>query len=464
MVLCFNSKQFYINKSIFFSRRNLCQKGFLKKTYYQKNFQKYFCSFGYSTEKNVKERFLSWLSYNNVYIFNKSTWGRAPHQGFISNETTDEGEPCGRGLLAFRKIQQGEKIIEIPENLILKTQEMNTENIGKDDFNEYDSLAISLIQQRAVGDKSNWKIYFDILPREEDLNLTFRWKIQDIAFLRGSKTVSASLYLREKIHGQFERLEETVFSRNPMKYPKSIFNITSWEWALSVLLSRAIFLQNLKKVSLVPYADFMNHNPFSSSYIDSKKIAFSKNNEIVMYADKDYNKFDQIFTSYGQKANLDLMVLYGFLLERNPYDSIELRISVSQNDPLFEEKKKFMEDCDKTTSITFPLFYYKYPRELYEFLRFCALNSTDLRNKKMSDFDFNEETNLALEKSIRRLILFSCEKLLKNYSKKIIEDKILEFDNKNIYISNNQKIAIKKRKCEKKIIQRLAQNLQKDLK
>jgi len=82
----------------------------------------------------------------------------------------------------------------------------------------------------------------------------------------------------------------------------------------------------------------------------------------------------------------------------------------------------------------------------------------------MSDFDFNEETNLGLEKGIRRLILFSCEKLLKNYSKKIIEDKILEFDNKNIYISNNQKIAIKKRKCEKKIIQRLAQNLQKDLK
>mmetsp|Transcript_37964 Transcript_37964/g.95139 ORF Transcript_37964/g.95139 Transcript_37964/m.95139 type:complete len:310 (+) Transcript_37964:23-952(+) len=252
-------------------------------------------------DTDVKDKFLSWLSFNNVFIFNKSTWGRAPHQCFVSNETTDEGEPCGRGLLAFKKIQQGEKLIEIPENLILSVKEDQVKNEENDFLNEYDSLGIFLIQQMAMGEKSKWKIYFKVLPREEDLNLGFRWNLHDIVFLRGSKTLSASIYLKQKIKIQFLRLEKNVFSKNRLKYPISIFNLEQWEWALSILLSRAIFLQNLKKVSLVPYADFMNHNPFSTSYIDSKKISFSQNHEIVMYADKDYNKFDQIFTTYGQK-------------------------------------------------------------------------------------------------------------------------------------------------------------------
>ncbi|ABW97922.1 met (nucleomorph) [Hemiselmis andersenii] len=410
-------------------------------------------------DTDAKDKFLSWLSYNNVYIFNKSTWGRAPHQCFVSNETTDEGEPCGRGLLAFKKIQQGEKLIEIPENLILSVDRDQIKNEGNDFLNEYDSLGIFLIQQMAMGDKSKWKIYFDILPREEDLNLGFRWNLNDIVFLRGSKTLNASLYLKEKIKIQFLRLEKTIFSKNRLKYPVSIFNLAQWEWALSILLSRAIFLQNLKKVSLVPYADFMNHNPFSTSYINSKKISFSKNHEIVMYADKDYNKFDQIFTTYGQKTNLELLLLYGFILERNPFDSIELRISLSDKDSFFEKKKQFMIECEKTSEITFPIFYYKYPKELYEFLRFCISNQEELGSTDLSDFNFNDENNYEIEKIIRKLVLFSCEKLLKNYSKKVSEEKILNSLNSNFLISKNQKMALKQSKCEKKIIQRLRNNL-----
>lgn len=465
MVSCFI--EFQIIKRNLQSNLNKCSNqklSFSKKSQKINSRKTCLCSSEKQEDKKVKEKFISWLSYNNVHIFNKSSWGRAPHQCFISNETTDEGEPCGRGLIAFRKIPQGEKIVEIPENLILKADELKIQSSEEDLFNEYDSLAVSLIKEKAMGDKSKWKIYFDILPREEDLNLSFRWTIQDVMFLKGSKSANASIYLKEKVRTQFERLERTIFKKNRLKYPKSIFSLMSWEWALSVILSRAIFLQNLKKVCLVPYADFMNHNPFSSSYIDSKKITFSKNNEIIMYADKDYNKFDQIFTTYGQKTNLELLVLYGFILERNPFDSIELRISISGKDLLFEKKERFMMDCEKSSQITFPIFYYKYPKELYEFLRFCALNEEDLKGDDISNFDFNEDNNLNFEKTIRKIVFFSCEKALKNYSKKLLEEVILNSDIKNILISKNQKIALKQRKCEKKIIQRLNENLKRDFK
>mmetsp|Transcript_36901 Transcript_36901/g.71994 ORF Transcript_36901/g.71994 Transcript_36901/m.71994 type:complete len:178 (+) Transcript_36901:881-1414(+) len=161
----------------------------------------------------------------------------------------------------------------------------------------------------------------------------------------------------------------------------------------------------------------------------------------------------------GKKTNLELLLLYGFILERNPFDSIELRISLSDKDFFFQEKKRFMIECEKTTEITFPIFYYKYPKELYEFLRFCITNVSDLGSSELSDFNFNDENNYEIEKIIRKLVLFSCEKSLKNYSKKISGEKILGSLNSNFLISKNQKMALKQCKCEKKIIQRLSTNL-----
>lgn len=415
------------------------------------------------SQKNVKEKFISWLSTNNVYIFNKSTWGRAPHQCFVSDDTTDEGEPSGRGLLAFKKIQKGEKLFEIPDNMVLK-EKLNSD-VKKNLYflNEYDSLAIFIIKEQTIGEKSKWRIYFEILPEEKELNLVFRWSYPDVVFLRGSKIIKASIYLKEKIKIQYSRIEKKIFSQNRLKYPESIFNIQSWEWAICLLLSRAIFLQNIEQIALVPYADFINHNPFSTSYINSKQVAFSKSKEITMYSDKDYNKFDQIFTTYGQKSNLELLILFGFILERNPFDSIELRISLSSKDSLFLKKENFLRDCEKTSQITFPIFYYKYPKELYEYLRFCLLNTDDFKEDDFSIFDFDDQKNSNLEKAVRKIIIFACEKNLKSYSNYIFEEKFFkDVNNNDLFLTKNQKIAMKQRKIEKKILIRLNINLQKE--
>lgn len=217
-----------------------------------------------------------------------------------------------------------------------------------DQMNEYDSMAIFLIQQRAVGDKSFWKTYFETLPSEKDLDIFFRWSIFDSFFLKGSKINFSLLYLREKIRSQFFRINNIVFEKNPILYPKTVFNIESWEWALSLLFSRSIFLSKSQELTMVPYADFLNHNPFSTSYIDAKEIPFSDFLEIAMYSDKPYNKFDQVFTTYGPKTNLELLLLYGFILERNPFDSTEIRVSLSRKDALYEKKKIFFNFMRKT--------------------------------------------------------------------------------------------------------------------
>ena len=408
-------------------------------------------------QNNYSKKYISWLSENNVYVSSKSTWGRPPHPCVISDETTDEGEPSGRGMIAFKNIQQNDKVVEIPENIIITEENDFFYSKSFGILNEYDRLAMFLIRERAKGNKSFWKPYFDKLPFENDLKLVFRWKLSDLIFLKGSKILLATTYLKKKIDFQFFNLHEKIFRQNPLSFPEETFNLKSWEWAMTILFSRAIYLPNSKKIALVPYADLLNHNPFSTSYIDSKSIPFSNSFEISMYSDRSYNKFDQIYTTYGPKTNLELLILYGFSLERNPFEAYEIRVSLSSNDRKYSEKKNFIKDCGKTNEITFPIFLYQYPKELYEFMSFCLLSEGDFSNHE--DYFFEGQTNDDSKKTnvIKKSLAYVCRKNLMKYPLIRNEENVLNLSFDTNHISKNQRISLKQRKIEKKILIKLTE-------
>ena len=405
--------------------------------------------------ENSSKRFLSWLSENNVYVSGQSTWGRPPHPGAISNNTIDEGESSGRGLVAFKNIQQNEKIIEIPENIIIteKNDFFNIPNYSL--LNEYDKIAIFLIRERFKGDKSSWKPYLDALPFENDLKLIFRWKFSDLIFLQGSKIILAAKYQKKKIDIQFNNLRKKIFEPYPLIFPEEIFNLQSWEWAMTLLFSRAIYLQNSRKIAMVPYADLLNHNPYSTSYIDSKSVPFSRSFEISMYSDRSYNKFDQIFTTYGPKTNLELLVLYGFSLERNPFEAYEIRVSLSKNDPKYFKKKNFIEECGKTSELTFPIFFYQYPKELYEFMSFCLIADTEITDYEDFSFESENLNNFEINEKVKKTLSFTCKKNILKYPSIRNEDKIINSSIENSYVSKNQKVSLRQRKIEKKILTKI---------
>ena len=75
-----------------------------------------------------------------------------------------------------------------------------------------------------------------------------------------------------------------------------------------MLLSRAARLSsksNGEELALVPYADLMNHNPYSNTYIDAQKSGMpliSRTEEVAVYSDRSYKKFEQVFINYGEKG------------------------------------------------------------------------------------------------------------------------------------------------------------------
>lgn len=60
-------------------------------------------------DPNMKanNKFIDWLAANGVWVKQESAWGRAPHPLVISSNTVDDGESCGRGLLARETLAEG---------------------------------------------------------------------------------------------------------------------------------------------------------------------------------------------------------------------------------------------------------------------------------------------------------------------------------------------------------------------
>ena len=94
----------------------------------------------------------------------------------------------------------------------------------------------------------------------------------------------------------------------------------------------------------------------------------------MLFADRAYKQFDQIFISYGPRPNSDLLLLYGFALDRNPFNSVDLVVGANADqDPLFDQKRAFAASAGRDVArAAFPLYADRYPDELVQFLRMPA--------------------------------------------------------------------------------------------
>lgn len=402
----------------------------------------------------------AWLTENGMYLSPEASWGSPKHPLVIANETTDDGEYSGRGLVASKAILQGECLFEVPVKVIL-TKEVSIRQfpVLPADINEYVAIAILLIAEREKGEQSFWAPYINVLPSDEELIPLFRWTSEDRELLKGSPSLAAAESLSNKLQSEFRMTEEQIFSHHRQIFPEDIYNFANWEWAFAILFSRAISLTSASIVALVPYADLLNHNPFCSNYIDVHNEFLTGDKYVRLYSDRPYSLTDQVFVTYGPKSNADLLLLYGFVSDRNPYDSVELVVSLTSDDPLYERKKEYLKESGVEETATFPLYRDRYPMEMVEFLRFCYATEDEFYS---SDFgDFVSESNETL---VARAIIEACRLALKTYPQTRAEDdKIMSDIGMFQMLGLKQRWAVRQRRAEKRILERTISTIEKEM-
>lgn len=439
------------------------------------------------TKLSANANLVAWLEKEgDVYLAEVSSWGEAPHPMAISTDTRDEitNESSGRGLLARRDINDGDNLFKIPLKLCI-TKKSARKALGKDVFdseiNEYLVMACQLIHEKFVlGDESFWKPYIDVLPEVGEVNPTFSWSDEDLNFLEGSPVIAATKSLQMKLKREYDSLlggEEGLCNKYPDRFPKEKYTYENWIWAFTMLFSRAIRLRSLQDgeaLSLVPYADLINHSPFSQAYIDAREggdwLFSSGEEEVILYADRGYRRMEQIYISYGPKSNAELLLLYGFAVERNPFNSVDVTVSIAPRtesfvkelndenipvDPLAEEKVEFLKSVGRESMVDFPCYADRYPVELLEFLRLMQMTPDDTRGKPLREFDYSRTISSANEASVLTSVIEAVRRQLSNYPNTEEEDAALIKD-KGMFrlLSYNQRMAIRHRRNEKRLLKR----------
>eukprot|EP00171_Calliarthron_tuberculosum_P004143 IDg4143t1 len=357
--------------------------------------------------------FEKWLQENDMYLSKEATWGKPKHPLAISNKTTDEGEPSGRGLeRAIRTIP------ELPDHI-----------------DDYMAIATLLIRERGLDGKSFWKPYMDILPSDEEMIPLFRWTAEELALLEGSPSLAGAKNLSSKLDAEFKVMNDTVFSQNRTAFPEDVFTRAAWDWAPS------------------------KPQPFCSSFIDVGETSLSGRKFVTLYTDRPYGQMSQVFVSYGPKSNSLLLLLYGFVVDRNPYDSVDITVALREDDPLWERKKKYLLESGVNSVATFPLFRDRYPMELIEYLRFCFAVE-----EEMDQADFGDFISTRNETLVANALVDGCRDAIDSYPQTIEDDEKLMAD-RRMYMMLDQKRrwAIRQRLSEKRILRCTMLNIEKEM-
>eukprot|EP00930_Biecheleria_cincta_P001586 TRINITY_DN102722_c0_g1_i1.p1 TRINITY_DN102722_c0_g1~~TRINITY_DN102722_c0_g1_i1.p1 ORF type:complete len:686 (+),score=137.47 TRINITY_DN102722_c0_g1_i1:53-2110(+) len=348
-----------------------------------------------------------WLSDNNVWVSEKADWGKmsSPVNMAVETRETAENELSGRGLVARRDIELYEELARVPYDILL-TEESARAHFGEGciskDFGAYGCIALQMIWEKFVAkENSRFAPYMAVLPSTAEIGASFSWSDEELeTLLDGSPVKAMSIFLREKVLSDLRTAKESFMQDFPDKFPADAFTEENWIWAFSNLFSRAVrlaFPDDKKEfVALVPYIDLFNHNPNANTYITAvcqagnTALSFAldeKERSVLVLADRYYDKYDQIYISYGAKSNGQLLLLYGFSTERNAKDFVEIPVGQLLDSAwMGEAKKKRLAELGLESN-AYPLFRDRFTQEMRTFMRLATLEPEDLGLDEDDEFD-----------------------------------------------------------------------------
>lgn len=286
--------------------------------------------------------YVSWLTNNGVKI--------SPKLKVEDNRYKDEG----RCVVTTADIQKDELLFEIPRNVLLNCETSQLvkdipavltelETFSGSEPLSWEPLILCLFYEMYIlKDKSRWWPYFEVLPTLEDMNVLVLWSDEDLAALEPSYVLSC--IGKEQVENMYQLLKRFIEASDHEQL-KSNLNKFSWDSFIrigSLIMSYSfdvgkeihnegkegesmnendnmtngdedededeedLEVEMIK--SMVPLADTLN--------ADTKKcnanLLHSKQT-LRMIAIRDIPSGEQVYNTYGELSNSELLRRYGYV-------------------------------------------------------------------------------------------------------------------------------------------------------
>jgi len=199
-------------------------------------------------------------------------------------------------------------------------------------------LALYILEEHAKGAASKFHAYLNILPRCFG-DLPLMWTKETFLALDGTFVADVAIERVVDSILYFVHLNGLVVSEYPT------FSYQRFLWALGLVMTRQNPLPladdpSTMGLAMIPVFDMCNHEvgTLTSSYDTDEKL-------LSCAAMDDCDANDEFRICYGKRTNSDLLVYSGFMLDRNPFDTllVDLVGLLNRDDPLLKMKELILK-------------------------------------------------------------------------------------------------------------------------
>ena len=364
-------------------------------------------------EKNINE-------YNNYILYMKNLYENNIYINKLSVLFINENM---RGIIATDNIKKNDILIKIPKDFLITLEE--AENNNKDLFTEeikkelsspsHCILSYFLLKEIEKGEKSKWYYYFKFLPKSY-LNFPIFYTEKELNILEGTKFKKLINEKKEEIKKDYEVLCQKI----------KLFSQYSYEHFCKIrcIISSRLFgliIKGKKNDIIAPFADLLNHKRSR----DTKWFFSGNENFFGIIALKNINKGFQVYDSYGRKSNVRYLLNYGFTIENNEDDDIQIQISLDSNCINFQQKINLVSIFPKR------IFYLSKNIEDIQTFQFFSFVRLLIYDGNIENVNFNFPISFQNEIQVLKKIIEIINLELMNYNKSLNEDLLYLKENKS---------------------------------
>lgn len=259
-------------------------------------------------------------------------------------EQCHDGEQIERGIRTTASVPANSTLAIVPfASLITVETSKDYDPIFaalREQLREDDMLALVILHEKYKSTASRWHPHFAFIPTV--YHSIINYTEDELEWIKGSNLYDIAYRWREQVKEDFASLINTL---NAAQFDQTAFlgeslSFETYLWCLCTIWSRCITVsgrQGRDFRCVVPYVDLLNHNPSSKvghAYHDAS-------DSLYLATGQAFGVGEEICLHYGPCSNSRLLMLYGFALSHNVYDSVDLFASMGRREDALD-----IEDYD----------------------------------------------------------------------------------------------------------------------
>ncbi|XP_021910248.1 ribulose-1,5 bisphosphate carboxylase/oxygenase large subunit N-methyltransferase, chloroplastic isoform X2 [Carica papaya] len=241
-----------------------------------------------------------------------------------------------RSLFASKAIQTGDCIMKVPYNVQLTPDDLSPKikSLLADEIGNISKLATIILFEQSKGQDSQWAPYIGCLPQPGEIHSTIFWGENEFDMIRCSSIYQETINQKAQIEKEFLAVKQAVRHCSEV-----LENTTLKDFMHACALVGSRAWGSSKGLSLIPFADFLNHEGITEAIVLSDEDR--QLSEVI--ADRNYAPGEEVVIRYGRFSNATLLLDFGFTLPYNIHDQVQIEMKIPSHDPLCQMKLELMQ-------------------------------------------------------------------------------------------------------------------------